>query len=138
MKFDKITIEAPIGSGINKVWEYWNSPEHIVNWYTASKDWHTPSAKNDLSKGGKFSYRMEAKDGSFGFDFSGKYDLIEENSIIAYTLDDDRKVKTTFDVREDSVFITQIFEAETQNPIEMQKAGWQAILNNFKEYVESN
>ncbi len=140
MKTDKktlITVQAEIHAPIEKVWEYWTKPEHIIHWNFASDDWHAPLAKNDLRKGGKFSSRMEAKDGSFGFDFEGEYTIVEPYNYIEAVLGDGRVVKTNFEKKEDKVIITETFEAESQNSPEMQKNGWQAILNNFKKYVET-
>ena len=134
----KITIENTIKAPVEKVWQYWTSPEHITKWNYASDDWHTPHAENDLRKGGKFLSRMEAKDGSFGFDFGGVYDDVKTNELIAYTIGDGRKVKTSFASAGKETKVVVIFEAETENPIEMQRGGWQAILDNFKKYVEKN
>ena len=133
-----ITIEATVNVPVSKVWKIWSDPDHITKWATPSDDWHTTSAVNDLRKGGSFNSRMEAKDGSFGFDFGGVYDEVKENELIEYTLGDNRKVKTSFNEQGESTKIIQTFEAETQNPIEMQRGGWQAILDNFKKYTESN
>ncbi len=131
-----ITVETLIKAPIEKVWEFWTNPEHITKWCTASEDWHTTRAENNLRTGGKFLTRMEAKDGSFGFDFEGIYtDLITDEKI-GYTTLDDRKVNITFSQTESGIQITETFEAENENPIEMQKMGWQAILNNFKTYIE--
>lgn len=131
-----ITIETTVNAPIEKVWKVWNAPEHITKWATASDEWHTPYAENDLRAGGKFLSRMEAKDGSAGFDFTGKYDEVQTNKLISYTMDDGRKVKITFTSAGKSVKIVETFEAETENPLEMQRQGWQTILNNFKAYVE--
>lgn len=133
-----ITIETNVNAPVEKVWEFWSSPEHITKWNTASDDWHTPHAENDLRAGGKFSARMEAKDGSFGFDFGGVYDEVKTNELISYTLGDGRKVSITFTDEGTSTKITESFEAETQNSVEMQRGGWQAILDNFKKYTEAN
>ncbi|AOM76728.1 SRPBCC family protein [Pedobacter steynii] len=132
-----ITVEATVNAPVETVWNAWTSPEHIVKWNCASEDWHTPKAENDIRTGGKFMSRMEAKDGSFGFDFEGIYDEIKVNEIIAYTLGDNRKVRITFNGNGNSTAISETFEAESTNPIEMQKGGWQAILDNFKKYTES-
>ena len=134
----KITVKTTIEAPVEKVWEYWTAPEHIKKWNYASDDWHTPNTENDLRPGGKFVSRMEAKDGSFGFDFGGIYDEVKENKYIAYTLGDDRKVEITFSANGNETDIEETFEAENQNPIEMQRAGWQAILGNFKKYTETN
>src|ERR1051326_7086123 len=138
MSKTNITVTANIKAPIEKVWELWNKPEHIIKWNYASPDWHTPRAENDLRVGGKFSSRMEARDGSFGFDFGGVYDAVKANELIEYTLGDERKVKITFTSQGDKTKIVESFEAESMNPVEMQKGGWQAILDNFKKYTESN
>ena len=133
----KITVETTVNAPIEKVWECWTKPEHITQWNFASDDWQCPKAENDLRTGGNFSARMEAKDGSFGFDFGGTYDKVEENKIINFTMGD-RKVWITFTPEGDKTKIVETFEAESQNPIEMQQNGWQAILNNFKKHAEEN
>lgn len=134
-----ITVQATVNAPVHRVWQYWNEPGHIKNWAFASDDWHCPASENDLRKGGKFSSTMAAKDGSFSFDFGGVYDEVETNKYIAYTLGDGRKVSVNFTAEGDnSTRIVETFEAEGTNPIEMQQAGWQAILNNFKKYVENN
>jgi uncharacterized protein YndB with AHSA1/START domain len=134
----KITITTALNEPIEKVWDYFTNPIHIIKWNHASDDWHSTKAINDLRVGGKFEYRMEAKDGSFGFDFFGFYDKIIDFKLIEYTLGDDRKVIINFTNDGNEVFIEEIFEAESENPIELQKAGWQAILDNFKNYTSSN
>ena len=123
---------------LKKVWEFWSKPEHITKWNNASDDWHTPRAENDLRVGGKFSARMEAKDGSFGFDFGGVYDAVRENEYIEYTLGDDRKVKVNFIPQGNKTKVVESFDAESTHSVEMQKGGWQAILDNFKKYTEAN
>lgn len=133
-----ITVESTVNAPVAKVWEYWTSPKHIIQWNNASDDWHTPYAENDLRIGGKFISRMEAKDGSFRFDFKGVYDEVEENKTIVYTLEDGRKVAITFISEGGSTEITESFEAEDINSIELQQGGWQAILNNFKKHVETS
>lgn len=133
-----ITVETTVNAPVEKVWTCWTKPEHITKWNNASDDWHSPSATNDLRNGGHFSYRMEAKDGSFGFDFGGTYDEVKTNELITYTLGDGRKVKIIFTGIGDTTKLTEAFEAETENPIELQRGGWKAILDNFKKYVESN
>lgn len=132
-----ITVEATINSPIEKVWHYWTEPEHITKWNSASDDWHTPWAKNDLRTGGNFSSRMEAKDGSMGFEFGGVYDEVREHEYIEYTMGDGRKVKVHFTPEGKSTKVTESFEAEDTNPVEMQQGGWQAILDNFKKYTEA-
>ena len=133
---EKITIKATVNVPITKVWEYWGAPEHITQWCKASDDWHAPSAENDLRTGGIFTTRMEAKDGSFGFDFGGTYDEVIEHKLIAYTMEDGRTVKITFEEKEGVTEIIETFDPESENPIEMQRGGWQAILDNFKAYAE--
>ena len=133
----QITVETTVQEPVEKVWTAWTEPQHITQWYYASQDWHAPIAENDLRAGGKFLTRMEAKDGSFGFDFIGIYDDVITNELISYTLGDERKVSTVFISQGNETKVIQTFEAETTNPIEMQKAGWQAILDNFKKYTES-
>lgn len=132
-----ITVQVTINAPVEKVWQYWTKPEHITQWNNASDDWHTPDAENDLRVGGSFRYRMEAKDRSFGFDFGGVYDVVTISKYIEYTLDDERKVKINFTAEGDKTNIEETFEVETQNSIEMQRGGWQAILDNFKKYVEN-
>ena len=132
-----ISISATINSDINTVWNAWTESEHITHWNFASDEWHCPTAKIDLKSSGSFSYRMEAKDGSFGFDFAGKFISVIDKKLITYSLDDERIVDVEFSNNYDSVTITQTFESEDQNSAEQQRAGWQAILDNFKKYVES-
>jgi uncharacterized protein YndB with AHSA1/START domain len=132
-----ITVATTVHAPVEKVWEYWNKPEHITKWCNASDDWHTPRAENDLKKGGKFSSRMEAKDGSMGFDFGGVYDEVKPNEYIEYTIGDGRKVKINFSAAGNETKIAESFEAEDTHPIEMQQAGWQNILDNFKKYTEA-
>lgn len=138
MEKNKLTIRATIQANVQKVWDYYNMPEHIVNWNFAIDSWHCPRATNDLSVGGKFTSRMEAKDGSFGFDFEGIYDEIIPNKKISYSMADGRKASIEFHQGPDQTEITIHFDAEQENPIDMQRDGWQAILNNFKQYVENN
>ncbi len=133
-----ITVTAIINAPIEKVWNYWTAPEHITQWCHASDDWHAPHAENDIRVGGKFITRMEAKDGSFGFDFNGIYDEVKINELISYAIEDGRKVSITFEGNANKTTVTEIFEPEDQNPRDMQQAGWQAILDNFKKYVEEN
>lgn len=132
-----ITVETIVNAPVETVWKAWTTPEHIVKWNNASEDWHTPKVENDLRAGGKFLSRMEAKDGSFGFDFAGIYDEVKTNELISYTLGDDRKVSISFSGNGNTTKIAETFEAESTNPVEMQKGGWQAILDNFKKYTES-
>lgn len=134
----RVTIQAVIEAPIERVWRYWTEPEHITKWNQASEDWHAPRAENDLRVGGKFLTRMEAKDGSFGFDFGGIYDEVKQHEKISYTMDDGRKVDTTFTAKGSDTEIVSTFDPESSNPIEMQQAGWQAILNSFKRYTEES
>lgn len=131
-----ITIEATVNAPVEKVWKLWNDPEHVQKWNNASEDWHTPKAQNDLREGGNFIYTMAAKDGSFSFDFGGTYDKVVENQHLAYTLGDSRKVDVTFQPSGSGTYIVETFEAENENSLELQRGGWQAILDNFKKYVE--
>jgi uncharacterized protein YndB with AHSA1/START domain len=133
-----ITLEAIINIPVEKAWKYWTEPAHIIKWNNASDDWHTPFAENDLTVGGKFLSRMEARDGSFGFDFGGVYDEVKLNELIVYTLGDGRTVKIIFSPSGEKTKIVETFEAENVNSIEMQRQGWQNILNNFKMYSEAN
>ncbi len=132
-----ITVECSVNAPINLVWEAWNQPEHITNWYFASADWHAPSAENDLRVGGKFKTRMEARDGTMGFDFEGVYTNVVANECIEYKLADDRKVKIVFTQTKDGVKVAESFDTEKENTEVLQRNGWHAILNNFKKYVES-
>ena len=133
-----ITIDTIIKSPVKNVWNAYTEPKHIVNWNLASNDWHCPKVENNLKVGGTYLARMEAKDGSFGFDFKAVYDEINPQQKLTYTLEDGRKVTTLFEPMDNTVKVTTTFEAENQNPLDMQKAGWQAILNNFKSYTEIN
>jgi uncharacterized protein YndB with AHSA1/START domain len=133
----RVTVEATVNAPVEKVWNAWTQPEHIVKWNSASDDWHTPRAENDLRTGGTFSSRMEAKDGSFGFDFGGVYDDVKQHQLIAYTMGDQRQVSVSFTANGDATHISETFDAESENPVDMQREGWQAILNNFKKYTEA-
>jgi uncharacterized protein YndB with AHSA1/START domain len=134
----KITVEATINAPVAKVWDRWSKAEHITKWCSPSDDWHAPFAENDLRTGGRFTTTMAAKDGSMSFDFGGAYDTVQEHKLIEYTIDDDRKVKIVFSTDGNTTKVTETFEAENMNPIEMQRGGWQAILDNFKKYTEEN
>lgn len=138
MDNNKITVTATVHAGIKKVWDYYTAPEHITQWNFADPSWQCPSASNDMRVGGKYAARMEAKDGSFGFDFEAVYDAIVPGEQFTYTMMDDRQAAIVFKVNDNQTEITVTFDPETQNPIEMQKAGWQAILDNFKRYTETN
>jgi uncharacterized protein YndB with AHSA1/START domain len=133
---DSIRVETLVRAPIQKVWEYWTSPEHIIKWNFASDDWHCPSAENNLRSGGKFSWRMEAKNGSMGFDYSGKYTQIKELELIKLVLEDDRQVGIEFRENDGMTAVIEVFEPDENDP-ELQRLGWQAILDNFKNYVEA-
>lgn len=135
---ERITIQTKIKAPVREVWNYWTDPQHIVNWNQATEDWHTPTSENDLRVGGKFLSRMEARDGSFGFDFGGVYSEVEPHQRIAYTMSDERSVEIDFSEKKGETHIVQSFDPESENSIEMQRQGWQAILDNFKKYVEAN
>ena len=132
-----ITVQTIVNAPINKVWESWGEPKHITKWCAASDDWHAPKAENDLRTGGKFSTTMAAKDGSFSFDFGGTYSNVKTNALIEYTIEDGRSVKIMFEDLGGKTRVTETFDPEGQNPIEMQRSGWQAILDNFKKYTET-
>ncbi|MGS2760681.1 SRPBCC family protein [Sinomicrobium sp. M5D2P9] len=134
---EQITVKNTIQAPVAKVWELWTKPEHITKWNFASEDWHCPKAENDLKAGGKLNSRMEAKDGSFGFDFEATYDEIVDHKKIVYTIADGRKVTTDFKNLDGKTEVITVFDAETTNPVEMQRGGWQAILDNFKTYAET-
>ncbi len=135
----QITVEVLVHAPIEKIWQYWTEPKYISRWNFASDDWCSPRAENDLRVGGKFKSRMEAKDGSAGFDFEGTYTSVEENEKIEYVMigDDARKVSIEFVKQESGYKVIETFDAEEENSLEMQKNGWQGILDNFKKYVEA-
>lgn len=135
---ETITVKTLINTPIEKVWPLWTKPEHITQWNKASDDWHTTRAENDLRIGGKFLSRMEAKDGSFGFDFEVIYEEVIEHKKIAYSMADGRVAITHFEDVGGMTKVTTIFDAEKENSVELQQGGWQAILNNFKKYTETN
>ncbi len=137
-KATKVTVQAIVNAPVDKVWTYWTEPTHIINWNFAGDDWCCPSASNDLRTGGEFTSRMEAKDGSFGFDFGGKYDKVDTNKTIEYTMSDGRTVGIDFASNGNTTTVTETFDAETENPVEMQQAGWQMILDRFKQYTEAS
>ncbi|MBN7813622.1 SRPBCC domain-containing protein [Algoriphagus sp. H41] len=132
----KITVSAEIAAPVNQVWTAYNSPKHIVQWNCASPDWHSPSAKNELEPGGSFSYRMEAKDGSMGFDFEGVFQKVQPNEFLSYVMGDGRAAEVVFEDKGKSTLVTVTFDAEQMNSEELQRDGWQSILDNFKKYVE--
>ncbi|MES2455859.1 MAG: SRPBCC family protein [Bacteroidota bacterium] len=137
METTKITVEATVDAAIEKVWNCWTAPVHIIKWNNASPDWHTPYAENDLRTGGKFKSTMAARDGSMSFDFEGEYTNVVDQQLIEYALGDGRTVKVEFIEEGVAVKIIEQFDAEQMNPVDMQQAGWQAILNNFKSYTEN-
>ncbi len=138
MEQTKITVEATVLASTDKVWDFYTQPEHITNWNFASDDWQCPAAENDLQVGGKYLARMEAKDGSFGFDFEGVYDEVIPQKRLTFTMPNGRQSTTEFEDLGGTTKVTTTFDAEGEHDTEMQRAGWQAILNNFKKYVEAN
>jgi uncharacterized protein YndB with AHSA1/START domain len=138
MDATKITVNTTVNAEAEKVWDFYTSPDHITKWNFATEDWQCPSAENDLRVGGKYRSRMEAKDGSWGFDFEATYDEVIDKNRFSYTMADGRQATTAFEDLGDKTQITVIFDAEGQNPVDMQQQGWQAILNNFKKYAETN
>lgn len=132
-----ITVETLIDAPVAKVWETFTQPQHIINWNFASEDWCSPKAENDLQVGGKFSLRMEAKDGSFGFNFEGTYTEVKEYELVVYKLADERTVRIEFTSENEKTHVKEVFGAEDTNPIELQQKGWQSILNNLKKYTEN-
>jgi uncharacterized protein YndB with AHSA1/START domain len=135
---NNITITATVNADVKKVWDYYTNPEHITKWNFADPSWQCPAASNDMRAGGKYSARMEAKDGSFGFDFEATYDEIVEGEKFTYTMPNGRQVTVVFNGNGNQTDVTVTFEPEEQNSLEMQKNGWQAILDNFKKYTETN
>ncbi|MBI2027968.1 MAG: SRPBCC family protein [Candidatus Levybacteria bacterium] len=133
----KITVQTVVNAPIAKVWEYWNKPEHITGWAFASDDWEAPTAENDVREGGKFKTVMAAKDKSESFDFTGVYTSVKEHELIEYDMDDGRHVKMEFEETPEGVRVMETFDPETENTEEFQRSGWQAILDNFKKYVEN-
>ena len=133
----KIEIQATVALSKAKAWALWTEPEHITKWNFASDDWRCPRAVNDLRAGGRLLYRMEAVDGSFGFDFEAIYDEVVHEARVAYTMSDGRQAETTFEDMGDATRVATTFDAEQENPAETQRMGWQAILDNFKKYAES-
>lgn len=132
----KITVETVVNAPVEKVWDLWTDPRHVLHWNSASVDWHTPYAESDLKVGGRFLYRMESTDRKNGFDFAGEYNSLELYKHIEYTLGDGRKVRVTFSPKGTGTRVSEIFETELVNTVDRQQEGWQAILNNFKRYAE--
>ena len=137
MASSKITVETLVHAPLEQVWDCWTKPEHIVKWNAASEDWHTVRAENDLREGGVFNSRMEAKDGSAGFDFEGTYTTVVPQERLVYQLGDERTVEVTFEQQGDDVKVTETFDTEDVNSAELQRTGWQAILDEFKKYTEA-
>lgn len=135
---EAITVQTVVNAPIANLWDCWNKPEHITCWAFASDDWEAPAAENDLRVGGKFKTVMAARDKSTGFDFTGTYIAVKENELIEYDMDDGRHVKVEFEDTPNGVRVTETFEPENENPLKMQRSGWQTILDNFKKYVESH
>ena len=133
----KITVETAVKAPIAKVWDAWNNPDDIKQWNAAQDDWHTTESEVDLREGGKFSARMEAKDGSTGFDFEGIYSRVLPEQKIEFLMSDGRKVRVDFVEQNGEVLVKETFEAESDNPPEMQRQGWQAILDKFARHVEA-
>jgi uncharacterized protein YndB with AHSA1/START domain len=133
-----ITVEAIVNAPVERVWECWTQPEHVMQWNAASDDWHCPRASNDVRVGGDFHFYMEAKDKSVGFDFSGVYQTVVPYELLAYEMGDGRKVSVRFSVSDEGVKVVETFDAETENSEELQRMGWQAILNRFKAHTESH
>lgn len=131
-----VTVQTTVHAPVEKVWDLWTQPEHITHWNFASDDWHAPRAENDLQPGGQFNYRMEAKDGSAGFDFRSAYTAVNEHKNLEFTLDDGRRVQVHFSEVDGGTFVMENFEADNAQPVELQKKGWQAILDNFKNHME--
>ncbi len=136
--FKKITVSTLVHAKISRTWEAFTSPASIVQWNFASEDWHCPSAINDLKADGSFNYRMEAKDGKIGFDFYGKYTKVIPQNHIEYVLGDERTVSIEFRELGEKTEVIESFDAETENPLELQERGWQAILDNFKKHAENS
>lgn len=136
MNSDEITIEALVEAPVERVWQRWTEPDHITQWNFASDDWCCPRAENDLTPGGRYRARMEARDGSFGFDLEGVYDEVTVHEKLSYTMTDGRRVTTVFHVDGVATRVETTFDADSEHPVDMQREGWQAILDNFKRYVE--
>lgn len=133
----KITVETLVNAPLSRVWNAWSNPDDIKQWNTAQDDWHTTHSTVDLREGGSFLSRMEARDGSVGFDFEGTYTRLVPERTIEYRMSDGREVEVQFVESADGVAIRSTFDAETENPPEVQRQGWQAILENFGRHVES-
>ncbi|MCE1197603.1 MAG: SRPBCC domain-containing protein [Marinilabiliales bacterium] len=134
----KITIQTTVAASLKKSWDYYTLPEHIIHWNFASPDWHCPAAENELYVGGRMRSRMEARDGSFGFDFEGCYKEVRRYEKLVYSLGNERVVAVEWAAEGEKTVVTIQFDAEQEHPLEMQKAGWQAILDNYKRYTEEH
>jgi uncharacterized protein YndB with AHSA1/START domain len=132
----KITVETTVKAPVAQVWQAWTTPADIMLWNTASSDWHTTKASVDLREGGAFSSRMEAKDGSMGFDFAGNYTRVLPQQLLEFSFGD-RSATVEFIAGPDGVTVRESFDAETGNSIEQQRQGWQAILDNFARHVQA-
>lgn len=133
-----ITVQTTVNAPLEKAWKCWTEPQHITKWCQASDDWHAPYAENDVKVGGKFKTTMAAKDGSFSFDFEGEYTEVDSHKVIKYNMPNGRKVEITFEEEDGKTTIVESFDPESENPEEMQRNGWQSILDNFKKYTENN
>ena len=133
----RIKVAAVVNKPVAQVWNTWTDPKHIMQWCAASDDWHCPKATNDLRTGGAFSSTMAARDGSFSFDFEGVYDDVQLHKRIAYTMADGRTCEILFGEKDGGTLVTESFDAEAENSVEMQRAGWQAILDRFKAHAEA-
>ena len=136
MSTQKIHVSTKIQRDIHTIWNAWTQPEHVIHWNFASDTWHCPKASNDLQVGGKFSYTMASKDGEMSFDFEGVYNEVIPEQKIAYAMSDGRQVEIHFTKEADGILVEEIFDPEQMNPLDLQQAGWQAILNQFAKYTE--
>jgi uncharacterized protein YndB with AHSA1/START domain len=136
MKENAITVQVTLATSAEKAWDYFTNPEHIVNWCFASPDWHCPKSSNDVRVGGKMVSTMAARDGSMSFDFEGMYSEVREHEFLAYAMPDGREVQVKFESEGEITNVIETFDLEDMNPLEMQRAGWQAILDNYKKLVE--
>ncbi len=138
MDTSKITIQAVVAADRQKVWDCYTQPEHITKWNFATDTWHCPAASNDMRVGGKYLARMEAKDGSFAFDFEAVYNEIVDGEKFTYTMPDNREIQVSFEQTDDKTRVTVTFDPENENPVDLQRSGWQSILDNFRKYAEEN
>lgn len=138
MDTTKITIQAVVAADRQKVWNCYTQPEHITKWNFATDTWHCPAASNDMRVGGKYLARMEAKDGSFAFDFEAVYNEIVDGEKFTYTMPDNREIQVSFEQTDDKTLVIVTFDPENENPVDLQRSGWQSILDNFRKYAEGN